>query len=85
MKPAAALKAQALRAMELNCHYGTLKGLQGADPMGALCFLSGTDYGGRDYARKFWAGVFMDFPELVKTFPNYARQFLTAAQLGLSE
>ena len=59
----------------MEAHYLALKGMNGSDPVIAVARTSGLQDGQVAYARRFLTGVFTDFPELRKIFPDYANQF----------
>ena len=63
------------RRVELEAHYLALKGMNGSDPVGAVAFTCGFSEGATVYANRFLTGIFTDFPELQKLFPDYANQF----------
>lgn len=67
-----------LRQFELQVHHRTLQKLResGTDPVKAiLSTCSPSDAGNLAYARKFWHGVFEDFPELRQVFSGEAAKF----------
>ncbi len=63
--------AARLHAFELEVHYATLKSLGAKDPVHAVA-----GWGGNvEYAKRFWHGIFQDFADLRKLFPEHAERF----------
>lgn len=53
---------------QIPMHYRALKALNGSDPVKFLV----RNREGEAYAKRFWHGIFQDFPDLQQLFPLYA-------------
>jgi hypothetical protein len=68
-------QAAELYRFELEAHYTLLKKLDHVDPVRAVLQNCSGQPGDTEYAKRFWHGVFRNFPELRSIFPAHAERF----------